>query len=297
MLFAAAEWPIFDLLHRIAIDPPVRGLSWGSPFQDPTYGMRITSLEPSPDLSPIGYELAAGKQRLPPHVVLEYYRMFHVLKVLFKAYYIRYWVSHGTLIGALRDAGLSIHADDFEIDVPERDVEVLQGPQLRGSLARNGYELSYDPRGRCFKVWPAGSPQAPREGGQLDDQSWWLPQQYVGTPSLDIYLMQTPGEGQGADRHYVSNTEFHCNVRSCIQFWKQSELQSFYEVPFGLGSAMVPFGAADYLERAYGDDWNVTVRPHRWASQHGETFEATEVAKISRRAAEPFAPLPQVVLP
>lgn len=54
------------------------------------------------------------------------------------------------------------------------------------------------------------------------------------------------------------------------------ELQSFYEVPFGLTVARVPSGAASYLERVYGWDWNITVRPHGWASQHGEGFEAKE---------------------
>ena len=37
-----------------------------------------------------------------------------------------------------------------------------------------------------------------------------------------------------------------------------------------------------YLERVYGEDWNITVRPHNWASQHGEGFEATEAPWIDR---------------
>ena len=38
----------------------------------------------------------------------------------------------------------------------------------------------------------------------------------------------------------------------------------------------MPLGAANYLERVYGEDWNTTVRPHGWASQHGEGFEPKE---------------------
>eukprot|EP00913_Durusdinium_trenchii_P019254 g18096.t1 len=98
-----------------------------------------------------------------------------------------------------------------------------------------------------------------------------------------------------AERMYISNDVFHCNELSCQQYWNRWELQSFYEVPFGLTVARVPSGAASYLERVYGWDWNITVRPHGWASQHGEGFEAKEVASLHKRAAEPFGPLPHVL--
>merc|ERR1712232_152421 len=112
---------------------------------------------------------------------------------------------------------------------------------MRGALARNGYELSYDPRGRCFKVWPAGSAQAPIDSDdQLRDQRWWLPQQRVGTPALDIYIVQGPGTGGGADRYYVSNEEYHCNRKVCVQVWKAPELAAFQDTAFGSSSVRVP---------------------------------------------------------
>ena len=104
-------------------------------------------------------------------------------------------MSHGSLIGALRDGGLSRHADDLEVDLTEEDAEALQ-TVVRRRLRRNGLALSYDPRGRCFKVWPLGSAWAEAREAQLRDQSWWLPQQRVGTPQLDIYLVQNE-EGNG----------------------------------------------------------------------------------------------------
>ncbi|CAE7365138.1 unnamed protein product [Symbiodinium necroappetens] len=101
------------------------------------------------------------------------------------------------------------------------------------------------------------------------DQTWWLPQQRVGTPALDIYVVQTPSDS-GGERYYISNDQFHCNVRVCNvsisehpaaeRYWLNTELTSFYE--------------------AYGDDWNVTVRPHRWEARHGNGFEPTDVSRL-----------------
>jgi len=42
--------------------------------------------------------------------------------------------SHGTLIGALRDGGLSRHADDCEMDISERDVELLQSVAMKADV-------------------------------------------------------------------------------------------------------------------------------------------------------------------
>ncbi|CAK9087375.1 Uncharacterized protein SCF082_LOCUS41306 [Durusdinium trenchii] len=287
ILFSTAQWPVFDLLHRLARRPR---LDDDLSLEDEDARQGAESEEST---WPAG-SVEAGQQRLSPALVLEYYRLFHVVTSLFSLFRLHWWVSHGTLIGALRDGGLSRHADDCEVDLPEKEVEILQSPAMLARLSRNGYELSYDPRGRCFKVWPGGSARADAREAQLVDQSWWLPQQRVGTPSLDIYLVQTPEDGR-AERMYISNDVFHCNELSCQQYWNRWELQSFYEVPFGLTVARVPSGAASYLERVYGWDWNITVRPHGWASQHGEGFEAKEVASLHKRAAEPFGPLPHVL--
>ncbi|CAE7675367.1 unnamed protein product [Symbiodinium microadriaticum] len=287
---AAARWPVFAMLHRLALRPRLENDD--HLLTEPAEEMS----EENETLSPPRNE-AAGDQRMPPAKALEFYRVYHVLTRLFDAMDVQWWVSHGTLIGALRDGGLSRHADDLEVDVPEIDVEKIQGTRMRAVLGRNGLELSYDPRGRCFKVWPTGSEKASEHDEvQLMDQTWWLPQQRVGTPALDIYVVQTPSDS-GGERYYISNDQFHCNVRVCKRYWLNTELTSFYEVPFGQSRAKVPIGSANYLSRAYGDDWNVTVRPHRWEARHGNGFEPTDVSRLRRRAAEPFGPLPEPVWP
>mmetsp|Transcript_108499 Transcript_108499/g.350094 ORF Transcript_108499/g.350094 Transcript_108499/m.350094 type:complete len:140 (+) Transcript_108499:222-641(+) len=135
----------------------------------------------------------------------------------------------------------------------------------------------------------------------LLDQTWWLPQQFVGSPALDVYVVETPESRGQRDRHYVSNEEFHCNERVCTQVWRPSELASFASVPFGSGHARVPVGAATYLGRVYGDDWNTTIRPHRWASHHGlaASFVPIDVQSLSvtSRRASPTGPLPVPLLP
>ncbi|CAE7394439.1 unnamed protein product [Symbiodinium natans] len=233
VLHAAARWPVFALLHRLSLKPRLEN-------DDPLSAEPVVEAleeelsveDENESLSETGSE-AAGDQRLPPAKALEFYRIYHVMTRLFDEMDVQWWVSHGTLIGALRDGGLSRHADDLEVDVPERDVETIQGSQMRAALGRNGLELSYDPRGRCFKVWPTGSTKASENDEvQLMDQSWWLPQQRVGTPALDIYVMQTPSDA-GGERYYISNDLFHCNPRSCRRYWLNTELAAFYEVPFG----------------------------------------------------------------
>ncbi|CAE7533044.1 unnamed protein product [Symbiodinium sp. CCMP2456] len=278
------------MLHRLALRPRLENDD--HLLTEPAEEMS----EENETLSPPRNE-AAGDQRMPPAKALEFYRVYHVLTRLFDEMDVQWWVSHGTLIGALRDGGLSRHADDLEVDVPEIDVEKIQGTLMRAALGRNGLELSYDPRGRCFKVWPTGSEKASEHDEvQLMDQTWWLPQQRVGTPALDIYVVQTPSDS-GGERYYISNDQFHCNVRVCKRYWLNAELTGFYEVPFGQSRAKVPIGSADYLSRSYGDDWNITVRPHRWEARHGNSFEPTDVTRLRRRAAEPFGPLPEPVWP
>mmetsp|Transcript_113216 Transcript_113216/g.365833 ORF Transcript_113216/g.365833 Transcript_113216/m.365833 type:complete len:545 (-) Transcript_113216:101-1735(-) len=281
----AAEWPLFELLRSLAVKAPA---------------LRETpnlSIAPLPEVQTSwATPMTSGQQRLAPAEALELYRMLHVVARLCDALGVLWWVSHGTLIGALRDGGLSLHADDCEVDVSEADVEVFQGPSMRRALARNGYELSYDPRGRCFKVWPAGSPQAPQTEDQLMDQSWWLPQQRVGSPSLDVYLVQSPVDNV-EQRYYISNEEYHCNAKVCTQVWKDVELGAFQEVPFGLSRVKVPVGAPAYLTRVYGHDWNTTVRAHGWVARLGLGFEPLDVARLTRRAAGPCGPLIAPVLP
>ncbi|CAK0834025.1 unnamed protein product, partial [Prorocentrum cordatum] len=99
----------------------------------------------------------------------------------------------------------------------------------------------------------------------------WLPQQRVGKPSLDIFVVETPSQ-KPEDRYYISNDEFHCNKKVCTQVWKAGELASLRSVAFGAGSVWVPIGASSYLSRVYGEDWSVTVRPHRWAAELGHGF-------------------------
>jgi len=286
VLEAAAVWPVFELLRALA----------ARPLELRDDGDKALEPNLSPFSAPPQVALQDGGQSLTPRDALEMYRMVHIFGQLCNAYGVHWWVSHGTLIGALRDHGLSRHADDCEVDIPETDVEIFQGLKMRAALARNGYELSYDPRGRCFKIWPSGSPQAPIEGdGQLEDQTWWLPQRRVGTPALDVYILEAAG-ADASKRHYVSNEEFHCNSNVCTQYWTQAELSEFNEVVFGLSRVAVPAGAQSYLDRVYGDDWNRTVRPHRWAEIHGHGFQAVDVVRLPTRAAEPFGPLLPVVV-
>eukprot|EP00928_Gymnodinium_smaydae_P048107 TRINITY_DN32147_c0_g1_i1.p1 TRINITY_DN32147_c0_g1~~TRINITY_DN32147_c0_g1_i1.p1 ORF type:complete len:616 (+),score=125.20 TRINITY_DN32147_c0_g1_i1:48-1895(+) len=298
----AAQWPVFHLLHALAREKPTM-----APLPPPPEPSRLDGAPEGVRAEPA----RAGEQRLPAAQALELYRLLHVVGQLCDALGITWWVSHGTLVGALRDGGLSRHADDCELDIFEADAEAFQSTRMRAALARNGYELGYDPRGRCFKVFPAGSQQANavavgegesenEQDVQLSDQSWWLPQQRVGTPSLDIYIVQTPaGPESTADVHYVSNERFHCSERRCDAIWRPGELDAFAEVPFGHGRARVPIGAEPHLTRVYGDDWRDTIRPHRDDVASGRGFEPIPASTLpaGSRAAEPSAPLPTVVVP
>eukprot|EP00928_Gymnodinium_smaydae_P032368 TRINITY_DN23463_c0_g1_i1.p1 TRINITY_DN23463_c0_g1~~TRINITY_DN23463_c0_g1_i1.p1 ORF type:complete len:592 (+),score=91.16 TRINITY_DN23463_c0_g1_i1:142-1917(+) len=286
-LLPAAEWPVFELLRRKAViaenllDEPTPWLRAEPP------AFHASEEQHTHDA------MQAGRQHLAPSIALEMYRMVHVVGGLCDALGVRWWMSHGSLIGALRDRGLSRHADDCEFDILSgANLEVFQGLVMRRALARNGYEMSYDPRGKVFKIWPAGSMQAVADEDQLTDQTWWLPQHRIGTPSLDVYVVDHTANGAG-EQAYVSNEDFHCNLKICTQLWFSSELESFRQVQFGSSKVWVPIGASSYLDRVYGTDWNTTVRSHRWASdnQLGHGFEATDVSLLNGRIAEPTGPL------
>eukprot|EP00929_Paragymnodinium_shiwhaense_P072071 TRINITY_DN36587_c0_g1_i2.p1 TRINITY_DN36587_c0_g1~~TRINITY_DN36587_c0_g1_i2.p1 ORF type:complete len:537 (+),score=111.32 TRINITY_DN36587_c0_g1_i2:125-1735(+) len=272
----AAEWPVFDCFHRLALR--AASLADDEDDQEPA---SEEGEAPSEADAAAAVVVQAGEQTLSEEDVLDLYQMLHIVGRLCDALGIEWWVSHGTLIGALRDGGLSRHADDCEIDISEEHVEAFQGVQMRRSLGRNGYELSFDPRGQVFKVWPAGSKSARIDGGQLADPTWWLPQRRVGTPSLDIYIVHQDLQGGGGHRQYLSNAVFHLHGMRRYT-WFSEELDSFERVPFGSTQVRVPRGSVAYLDRVYGADWNDLVRPHGWDSETTD-FEPLGVLEIPER--------------
>jgi len=222
--------------------------------------------------------------------VLEMYRMLHIVGRVLDAAGIRWWVSHGTLLGALRDQGFSAHFNDAEIDILHVHLHELQSLDVRSALARNGYELSFGPRHSMFKVCPAGT-QDHTHQWDADEMYWWLPQRHLGYPCLDIYWLKNPrlSKSQQSVVAYATSQRFHDDNN---YFWYEDEIANLTSARFGESYVWVPVGAASHLDRAYGKDWNFMVRPHYFESLNGGYFEPFAVSMLTSKRASPVGPLP-----
>eukprot|EP01006_Ploeotia_vitrea_P063466 TRINITY_DN85588_c0_g1_i1.p1 TRINITY_DN85588_c0_g1~~TRINITY_DN85588_c0_g1_i1.p1 ORF type:complete len:313 (-),score=111.00 TRINITY_DN85588_c0_g1_i1:111-1049(-) len=159
--------------------------------------------------------------------VLVLYQMMKDIHDVFTQNHVNYYVTSGTLLGAVRHKGLIPWDDDLDLSIQEADFERVN------ALADTFRELDYVlmPYGGGFKLFP-------REGCRIHGK----PFRY---PFADIFRV-----GRAHGRTYYTHTKRWPNC-----FFKTNEVGPLRLYQFG---SIHVYGAHDpvgFLDRCYGD-WN-----------------------------------------
>eukprot|EP00413_Alexandrium_margalefii_P003403 CAMPEP_0204515546 /NCGR_PEP_ID=MMETSP0661-20131031/2676_1 /ASSEMBLY_ACC=CAM_ASM_000606 /TAXON_ID=109239 /ORGANISM="Alexandrium margalefi, Strain AMGDE01CS-322" /LENGTH=432 /DNA_ID=CAMNT_0051520869 /DNA_START=1 /DNA_END=1296 /DNA_ORIENTATION=- len=248
--FEDAEWrplltALWGVLASVSLTPFVRSLR-DEHIQNPFHDRipRVTSWRDSgfaqfcPKAKPLDH--------LPPAAVLGLYRMLDTVGRLLTWHGLTWFVSHGTLLGALRHGGIIPHDCDVDITVPMSEAKLLRSSRFLDALARNGYELAFRPVQHLFAVFRLGAPIVP---------SGWQPQLYAPLePTLNIYIVCS-GDDKQDWFEYLTNRDIHGNIHL-----PKFALFPTRTAPFGTSQVNVPADPDLVLDAMYGRDWRSVIR-------------------------------------
>jgi len=201
-----------------------------------------------------------------PYQAGQLYALMIKVDKIFKKTGIKYWAEGGTLLGAIRHKGLIPWDDDLDIAILADHIERLN--EILPLLAENGLTcirgIGGDRRPSFLKIFPTHRKKGicPRKCGS--DNCLF--------PCIDIFPMI-----------FLDDTFVHINkvdqVRFKSDYFLHKEIVKLKKAPFGPMHIPIPYNAANYLVRSYGDDWNKVA----YIYNHDEEQEK---ASIKRTIAE-----------
>ena len=178
--------------------------------------------------------------RIDPRISTQFYRMLQDIDRLLNKRGIVYWLTAGSLLGAVRHQGMIPWDDDIDIAFFENDIENLLA--LRPDLEKLGYEIFVQPD--YLKIFLTNGHRISKE-----DEGYY-PWKY---PFIDFFPMKQYDEkvSHASERLYkhFANQDwfFFTDVSSRLSYTR-----------FGSLIVPIPNNASDYLERMYGQDvWEV----------------------------------------
>jgi len=283
--WASGLTALWGMMRRIADTPLIQELMasylrGGEIRAPPTSGLKEQPGLPCPKeyLAPLPFQIA---HRL--------YQMVDTVGQLLTWYNVRWFVSHGTLLGTVRHGGIIPHDCDVDITVSDQDVHKLREELFLQALLLNGYELSVRPGQYLYAVFPLGVATVP---------ALYSPQMYGPKHRgfLQIYILKTvvekiEGTQSSYECGYLTNREMHAGFRM-----QQGSVFPTFLMNFGAGTVRVPAEPTKYLTGMYGDDWDSTVRSVS-ARVNDSYFEPRPLAEAGAGMALPTGPLLLVKFP
>jgi len=192
----------------------------------------------------------ADLPRTDPKIQQQFYHIFAQLDTLFRAREIPYWVTAGSLLGAVRHGEMIPWDDDIDLALFAEDLGKLL--LLRDELEKRGLVLHVNRN--YVKIFPADGASIEKEDGTF------YPWKY---PFVDLFFMKIE-EGR----------VIHASSRLLEGFGERDWLiESDVSLPlpelsFGPLSVPVPRNSHDYLERMYGSDcWEVAYADYDHAHE------------------------------
>jgi lipopolysaccharide cholinephosphotransferase len=206
---------------------------------------------------------AAEKTRMTQPRINDLYTILHRFNKAAAAAGLRYWISAGTALGAVRHGGLIPWDDDGDVYVLEPDFRP-RAYQLYMELNRRGLYM------------------APHKLDGADSSAWF--KVYLGGqvfPNVDIFLLSwTPEEECWK---LSDDTARSWWPKECL---KTDELQASRDIMFGPLKLPI-FGYPErYLTRTYGADWN-TVVWEGWDHEKEQPHASLDRPLTDRRPALP----------
>ena len=216
---------------------------------------------------------------ISPARALQIYRMLNTVGQILSRFGVEWFVSHGTLLGAIRHGGQIPHDCDLDISMFSWDLHKIRNASLMLALQRNGYLMDYLPVQNLFTVWRVGRHMGREVRGAraLDNLNRY-------SPALHIFVL--------FDHQKRKAWEYETD-RLKHQGWRllQADLLPLQLRPFGSFTVPVPANPQLYLDRMYGDDWQSTIRSMT-ALEELDYFGPTPLKTTSM--AQPTGPLEEV---
>lgn len=153
---------------------------------------------------------------------------------------IDYWVTGGTLLGAIRHNGIVPWDDDGDICIMKKDVPRLR--KLVSVFAKKRYKLEEgttddEEDAMCVK--------------KKDSCTWYLESNLSNSLGVDIFVMERIGPlVTYSDPYWRTSGN---GGKRC--FFLYSHLYPLKPVPFGNFWVMAPHNAFEHLNQCYGTDW------------------------------------------
>lgn len=198
-----------------------------------------------------------------PEIVLQLYQMLKDTHEILTKNRIKYWMSGGTLLGAIRHKGLIPWDDDADIEIHVKDAQKLEYLDF----TRLGYVLKKVRFG--YKIFPI-------DGKPINGYDWKY-------PFLDIFLVDIV---DGKTR-FVSKSD-HDLYAQCT--FDVKELFPLKMYKFGSISLYGANDAMKYFDRCYGGDW--FSHYHIYYDHQNERQLQPEKKRITNyNPAKPMGPL------
>jgi lipopolysaccharide cholinephosphotransferase len=161
-------------------------------------------------------------------IVQQIYQMLKDIDKLFELNKIQYWLSGGTLLGAIRHKGLIPWDDDADIEVLEDELDKL----LSINYENYGYEIAQTYFG--YKIFPIS-------GSRIKKFNWKY-------PFLDIFVVKIKN---GRTSFISKRAQFLYKL--CT--FSENELFPLKKYKFGSLNLYGPKETNQYFSKCYGNDW------------------------------------------
>lgn len=212
------------------------------------------------------FSLINDPSNLPASHIIQLYQMMKDVHEVFVKHGVAYWVSGGTLLGAVRNGGIIPWDDDLDLGIYTHQKELFWS--LEPVFNQLGYEI--------FKIECGYIKIFPKSGTLCEGQKFKI-------PFLDIALRV---ERNG--KIYFDEVKISRRREGEPVYFTKDELHPIKEYTFGEFKIHGPHDPINYLNYFYGQDWNTVA--HKW--NHTVKGRATSVlTDEDRKPAQPTGPL------
>lgn len=190
------------------------------------------------------------------------YRTMKDLNDILLANNIGYWVTGGSLIGAIRHRGIVPWDDDGDICIMKKDVQKLR--KLIPLFEKMNYSISED-NGKDAECY-----------GKKNSCTWFLESNAKHSLGVDIFIMEQIGPIITYSDPYwrtASNGGKRCYFLTKFVF-------PLVPVRFGNFWVMTPLSAIEHLNQCYGENWNSHAR-RLYDHRTGKWVESKPVRMLS----------------